>query len=535
MPQLGQCFGFDLPDTLASDVEVLADFFQGALFAGLVEAEAHLDDLFLARSERRQHVLGQLAQVIGDGRLCRVGRPPILDEACYCGLAVIPDGSLERDRLLGDLQGLANLPRGHINPASELFVGRLAAKLLDHQPLGPENLVYDLDHVDRHPDRSALVSYRSSNGLPDPPGSIGRELVAAAPVEFLDGAHQPDIAFLNQVEEVQAAVDVVLCDRDHQPEVCLDHLALGLFDFGFGGDHSLEGALDVSGACAITALDFPDDLAGRPLLFFKLFDPSGSAAIEGALNSSQVPFRASDLCDDAFESADEAPPGACSKGIAANHLGQGYQLPGVLAPHPLEFPGALGLGLYLGQEFTELLVGLGNVGELGQKPLANLFALGFQCFFSLGVGGDVDHLLGVEPFFGELDLHSLDLLEGDEGARESFIDADLTALYPFSNSDFVFASEQRDGTHFAQVKPHRIQRLVLTGLQIYVNFFGFFDDFGGLLLIGGYLLPERLGGVLVDFGHDAFDPTSGTNSSWVSSNVFTKISFSILCLRSAFR
>ena len=53
MAQLGKRLGFDLTDALAGDVEVLADLFKRALFARLIEAEAHLDDLFFARRKRR--------------------------------------------------------------------------------------------------------------------------------------------------------------------------------------------------------------------------------------------------------------------------------------------------------------------------------------------------------------------------------------------------------------------------------------------------------------------------------------------------
>ena len=77
--------------------------------------------------------------------------------------------------------------------------------------------------MDRHADRPRLVSERPGDGLADPPGGVGGELVAAAPVEFLDGADQPERAFLDQVEEGEALVAVVLRDRDDEAEVGLDH------------------------------------------------------------------------------------------------------------------------------------------------------------------------------------------------------------------------------------------------------------------------------------------------------------------------
>src|SRR5207248_4038676 len=64
---------------------------------------------------------------------------------------------------------------------------------------------------------------RARDRLPDPPRRVGRELVAAAPVELLDGADQPERPLLDQIEERQALVAVVLRDRDDEAEVRLDH------------------------------------------------------------------------------------------------------------------------------------------------------------------------------------------------------------------------------------------------------------------------------------------------------------------------
>ena len=99
---------------------------------------------------------------------------------------------------------------------------------MQHLPRGAHQLVDRLDHVHRNADRARLVGDRAGDRLADPPGGIGRELVAAAIFEFVDRLHQADIAFLDQIEELQAAVGVFLGDRDHQPQIGLDHLLLGL-------------------------------------------------------------------------------------------------------------------------------------------------------------------------------------------------------------------------------------------------------------------------------------------------------------------
>jgi hypothetical protein len=88
-------------------------------------------------------------------------------------------------------------------------------------------LVDRLDHVHRDADGARLIGDRTRDRLPDPPGRVSGELVAAAVFELVDRLHQPDVAFLDQIKELQAAVRVFLGDRDHQTQVRLDHFLLG--------------------------------------------------------------------------------------------------------------------------------------------------------------------------------------------------------------------------------------------------------------------------------------------------------------------
>jgi hypothetical protein len=64
--------------------------------------------------------------------------------------------------------------------------------------------------------------------LPDRPGRAGPELVAAPVVELVDRLHQADIAFLDQVGELQATIGVLLRDRDYQAQIRLHHFPLAL-------------------------------------------------------------------------------------------------------------------------------------------------------------------------------------------------------------------------------------------------------------------------------------------------------------------
>ncbi len=102
---------------------------------------------------------------------------------------------------------------------------------------GFDQAVDGLDHVDGNADRAALVGDGARDGLPDPPGRIGAELVAFAVVELLHGADQADVAFLNEIGKGHAAQRVAFGDGDDQPQV-------GLGQNGFG---VLIAALDALG------------------------------------------------------------------------------------------------------------------------------------------------------------------------------------------------------------------------------------------------------------------------------------------------
>ena len=115
----------------------------------------------------------------------------------------------------------------HWSSRSDLLGRRFAPELLHELALHVHDLVQLLDHVHWDADRARLVGDRPRDRLADPPGRVGRELVAASVVELLDGADQAERALLDQVQEREAATQVALRDRHHEPQVRLDHLLLG--------------------------------------------------------------------------------------------------------------------------------------------------------------------------------------------------------------------------------------------------------------------------------------------------------------------
>ena len=92
--------------------------------------------------------------------------------------------------------------------------------------LGAQDLALALEDVDRDADRARLVGDAALNRLADPPGRVGRKLVAAPVVKLLGGADQPEHPFLDQVEERDAVSLVVLRDRDDESQVRAHHAVL---------------------------------------------------------------------------------------------------------------------------------------------------------------------------------------------------------------------------------------------------------------------------------------------------------------------
>ena len=153
---------------------------------------------------------------------------------------LVADWGLRRERLFGDLEGFAHLLQRHTELFGEFFRSGFAADLVEHLARGAHDLVDGLDHVHGDADGAGLVGDRAGDRLPDPPGRIGRELVTPAVFELVDRLHQADVAFLDQIEELQAAVGVFLGDRNHQTQIGLDHFLLGLAGFALALLHAVH-------------------------------------------------------------------------------------------------------------------------------------------------------------------------------------------------------------------------------------------------------------------------------------------------------
>src|SRR5829696_1544901 len=223
--QLLQRVVLDLPDPLTRDAERAADLLERARRVA-VEAVAHLDHVSLPWRQRRQRIVDVLSPQRQRRRVERGLGLLVWDEVAERRLLLLADRLLERHRQLRHAQDLADLLGRHLELLRDLVWSGLPPEPLHELALDVHDLVQLLDHVHRNADRPRLVRDRARDCLADPPGRVGRELVALAVVEFLDGPDQPERPLLDEVEERQPTAEVSLGDRHDQAEVRLDHLRL---------------------------------------------------------------------------------------------------------------------------------------------------------------------------------------------------------------------------------------------------------------------------------------------------------------------
>ena len=209
--QLAQGFCFDLANTFAGHAELLAHLFQGVVGVH-ADAEPHPQNPFLARGERGQNPRGRFLEVFLNGAVQWQHGILVLDEIAQLAVFLVADWRFKADRLFGDFHHLTNFFERHLQLFSQFLGRRFAADFVQHLTAGPDQLVDRFDHVNRNTDRTRLIRDRARDRLTDPPGRIGRELIAAAIFELVHRLHQADVAFLNKIKELQAAVRVFLGD-----------------------------------------------------------------------------------------------------------------------------------------------------------------------------------------------------------------------------------------------------------------------------------------------------------------------------------
>src|SRR5216684_3864208 len=464
--QLAQRLGFDLTDALARDGEALADLLERVLTA-VADAEPHLDDLLFARRERLQHRFGLFLQVQVDDRLGGGDDLAILDEVAKMRIFLLADRRFERDRLLRDLEDLPDLADGDVHPFGDFFGGRLAAELLHEGAGGADQFVDRLDHVHRDADRARLVGNRARDRLPDPPRGVGRELVAAAVLELVHRFHEADVAFLNQVEELQAAVGVFLGDGHDEAEVGFDELFLRLLGLPLAADNRVERPLQFGGRLLERVGHRLElellilDLALQVFLVVLAQLRFPVLRVEHAVDRFDLALDRFDAFNRVLHLVDEAPLhrlGELDVADALRHIDEGAHRGTTRAAVLALVPRRRALGR-VGELQIELLV---DVARLAHRFDLLLHLLGAILDALVGdflvVEDDelADRAITAAQLVAEQD-HFL----GDERrAGNRLDDGELAALDAPRDLDLALARQERHRAHLAQIHADRVVRLV---------------------------------------------------------------------------
>ena len=141
----------------------------------------------------------------------------------------------------------------------------------------------------------AWSAIASGDRLPDPPRRVGRELVAAAVLELVDRLHQADVAFLDQVEELQAAVGVFLGDGDDEAQVGLDHFLLRLPRLALAllhAEHDLAELADLQTRELGQRMDLAAQVLDAVLLLGNEVLPALAGKLRDAVEPARIELRA---------------------------------------------------------------------------------------------------------------------------------------------------------------------------------------------------------------------------------------------------
>src|SRR5579863_237248 len=454
MPQFAQRFGLNLPNAFAGHVKRLADFFERML-RSVVHAKAHADNFFFARTQRAQHVLGSFLQVPVDGRVGGRNLGLVFDQITKGRISLLANRRFQRNRYAHNLAHFAYGRLRNIHLLGNFRRGGLVSQRLHQLPRSANQLVDHFDHVYRQANGARLVGQGPADGLANPPRRIGGKLIAAAVLELVDGLHQADVAFLNQVEELQPAVAILFSDGNDQSQVGFDQFMLRLLRAHFTQD---DGAL--------RAMQLRE---GHSSFFFQPRHLNAMLPLRSPILFLEIfAARGRDLL---FQSADLAVEGAHDLDRLIHPLGQALLFRVVQPegaddernPHHLTSQARSAAQMLASFLFRR------NGGQLFSQP-----AGGFVMFIQLidATSDLFDALL--QNLFGDFFfVNDYRVLDGAQAALQVFADrqnlqdydrrarkrlelGELSTFNALGNFNFLFTSEQRRSAHFAQVNPHRI-------------------------------------------------------------------------------
>ena len=79
----------------------------------------------------------------------------------------------------------------------KFFHTRISTEFLNQFSLNLHDLVYGINHMSGDSNNTSLFCDIAADRLPNPPSGIGAEFEPSAWIEFMDGAQQSYVSFLN--------------------------------------------------------------------------------------------------------------------------------------------------------------------------------------------------------------------------------------------------------------------------------------------------------------------------------------------------
>ena len=324
-----------------------------------------------------------------------------------------------------------------------------------------------------------MVRDGPGDGLADPPGGVGGKLVAALVLEFVHGLHQADVALLDQIQELQAAIGVFFGNGNHQTQVGADQLLLGahgrgiaaldapehffqvahivaafflkaLEDFNLADDHFLEGKELVN-----AELEVARRLCGIDLALFQAVEHGldfhlGAARGEdvgrkialAVVHLAHIVFhRLDDPVDEGLFQLDVAQAGDDLFLEADDFL---------LGGRDPAFQGATVVQLLVDLAF--FLEDLLDFVQEQDDPRALVHLVFAGVVFFNGF----DHVLELDAVLAQILAHVDEFFHG-HGHFHQGVEHVLFAHFDFFGDDhFAVAIQQGHGAHFAQIHAHGI-------------------------------------------------------------------------------
>src|SRR5437660_6278015 len=329
----------------------------------------------------------------------------------------------------------------HVHPLGQLFRGGLAAKFLDESADALSELVDDLDHVNGNTDGARLVGDGACDGLANPPGGVGGELVAAAPVEPVGAFHEPEIAFLDQVEKLQAMMGVFLGDGDDQAKVGFGQFYFCLLRLRLTPLDEREGAFEAGQSNFARLFDLFQVGAARAQLFASFGGDIAQGGVHAALEAACFALDGAQALDSRTHFVDQAfflQPMERDVAYRQRNLDAG--------PGNGSFDSKIGLpfGFWgLGQLFRLLQRGFVELSDLINLPKRLLSLVGDFFFGELFIM-ELNNFLDGAHTFAQAFADGDDFLNDDGRERDGLQAHELPALDALGDDSLAFAGQQRD-------------------------------------------------------------------------------------------